>query len=517
MYNKSLLTSDPADLRVGSQTNQQPIKGEEFETLTWQTVKQTWFSNVRMDILAGVTVAFALIPEAIAFSIIAGVDPKVGLYASFCIAVIIAFVGGRPGMISAATGAMALLMVTLVKNHGLEYLLAATVLTGLIQFLLGVLKLGRFITFIPHSVIIGFVNALAILIFMAQLPHFVGESWMMYVLVAASLAIIYLLPRLTKAVPSALVAIIVITLVTIFAGFQVKTVGNMGDFPATLPFLHLPSVPLNLDTLMIILPYSIPLALVGILESLLTATIVDEMTETKSDKNREIRGQGIANFVNGFFGGMAGCAMIGQSVINVKSGGRGRLSALVAGAFLLFLILAVGEYVKMIPMAALVGVMIMVSISTFDWKSIADLRKIPFRDSLVMIVTVAVVVYTHDLSKGVISGVLLSAVIFGWRIASRIGLTAKLDAGGVKRYSVHGQLFFGTMTRFVEMFDPKDDPERIVIDFSGSHVWDHSAVTAIAKVVFKYQQIGKQIGITGLNEESRSLVEQVGISTSSGH
>ncbi len=479
--------------------------------------RETWFSNIRMDVLAGMTVAFALIPEAIAFSIIAGLDPMVGLYASFCMAVVIAFVGGRAGMISAATGAMALLMITLVANHGLEYLLAATVLTGIIQILMGVLKLGRFITFIPHSVIIGFVNALAILIFMSQLTYFEGASWILYALVAATLVIIYGLPRLTKAVPSALVAIIVITIVSIFAGFGVKTVGDMGQIPNTLPFFHLPTIPLNFETLWIILPYSFTLAIVGTLESLLTATIVDEMTESNSNKNKEIRGQGIANVVVGFFGGMASCAMLGQSVINVKSGGRGRLSSLVAGVFLLFLILVLGDYVKQIPMAALVGVMIMVSISTFDWKSIVDLKKVPFRDSLVMVVTVAVVVYTHDLAKGVLAGVILSAVIFGWRIASRISVQEELPSNNVKYYRVQGQLFFGTTALFVERFKPKEDPDKIVIDFAQSHVWDHSAVTAIAKVSLKYHQLGKEVQITGLNQESKLLVERVGLSAPSGH
>lgn len=482
-----------------------------------ENVRRDWFSNIRMDVLAGMTVAFALIPEAIAFSIIAGVDPMVGLYASFCMAVVIAFVGGRPGMISAATGAMALLMITLVKNHGIEYLFAATVLTGIIQIIMGVFKLGRFITFIPHSVMIGFVNALAILIFTAQLTQFQGASWIMYAMVAVTLVIIYGLPRLTKAVPSALVAIIVMTVISIAAGFQVRTVGDMGQIPNTLPFFHLPSIPLNFETLWIIAPYAFTLSIVGTLESLLTATIVDEMTDTKSNKNKEIRGQGIANVVVGFFGGMASCAMIGQSVINVKSGGRGRLSSLVAGVFLLFLILVLGDYVRQIPMAALVGVMIMVSISTFDWKSIAELRKVPISDSLVMIVTVAVVVYTHDLAKGVITGVILSALIFGWRIASRIEVREEMSSHQTKQYSVQGQLFFGTTSLFVERFDPKQDPDKIIIDFGQSHVWDHSAVTAIAKVSLKYQQAGKDVQITGLNQESKLLVERVGLSAPSSH
>ncbi|MFI8713741.1 SulP family inorganic anion transporter [Brevibacillus brevis] len=481
-----------------------------------QQRKMEWFSNVRADMLAGITVALALIPEAIAFSIIAGVDPMVGLYASFCIAVTIAFVGGRPGMISAATGAMALLMITLVKEHGIEYLFAATALTGILQLVLGACKIGRLMTFVPHTVVLGFVNALAILIFMAQLPHFIGASWVMYVMLAGTLAIIYLLPRLTKAVPSALVAIIVMTVISIWAGLDVRTVGDMGEITRQLPLFHIPSVPLNWETLMIILPYSFPLALVGILESLMTAAILDEMTDTRSNKNTEVKGQGIANIITGFFGGMAGCAMIGQSVINVKSGGRGRLSTLVAGIFLLFLILVLGDVVKQIPMASLVGVMVMVSIGTFNWQSIRDLRKIPVGDAVVMITTVIIVVATHDLAKGVISGVILSAVIFGWRMA-RLHATSYESDMGEKVYTVSGQLFFGTMTHFVDQFSFQDDPQQIIIDFSRSHVWDLSAVTAISKVVEKYRQLDKFVVITGLNDESKRLIDRVGISTPAGH
>jgi len=478
-------------------------------------LKNSWFSNIRMDVLAGMTVAFALIPEAIAFSIIAGVDPMVGLYASFCIAVIISIVGGRPGMISAATGAMALLMVTLVANHGIEYLLAATILTGIIQIIMGVLKFGKYITFIPHSVMIGFVNALAILIFMAQLPQFIGESWLMYVMVAATLAIIYLLPRLTKAVPSALVAIVVITAIVIFSGINMSTVGDMGNISRQLPFFYLPNIELSLNTLWIILPTSITLAIVGVLESLLTATIVDEMTETKSNKNKELRGQGIANTITGFFGGMAGCAMIGQSVINVKSGGRGRLSSMVAGVFLLFLIIVLGDIVKQIPMAALVGVMFMVAIGTFDWQSLRELRRIPLADSLVMITTVVIVVYTHDLAKGVLAGVVMSAIIFGWKM-SRLKASTSIESE-TKKYRISGQLFFGTMSHFIELFDFNNDPDHIVIDFQASHVWDHSAVTAIAKVIFRYKQTNKKVTIIGLNDESQKLVDQIGLSSPSGH
>lgn len=484
--------------------------------LNMQHWKSEWFSNVRGDVLAGITVALALIPEAIAFSIIAGVDPMVGIYASFCIAVTIAFVGGRPGMISAATGAMALLMITLVKEHGIEYLFAATVLTGILQLVFGALKIGRLMTFVPHSVVIGFVNALAILIFMAQLPHFLGASWIMYAMVAATLAIIYLLPRLTKAIPSALFAIIVMTAIAMISGWDLRTVGDMGEITRALPLFHLPAVPLTLETLLIILPYSFPLALVGILESLMTASILDEMTDTSSNKNTEVKGQGIANVITGFFGGMAGCAMIGQSVINVKSGGRGRLSTLVAGVFLLFLVLVLGDIVKQIPMAALVGVMIMVSIGTFDWRSLVDMRKVPVGDSFVMLTTVVIVVLTHDLAKGVISGVVLSAVIFGWRMA-RLHASTYISDTGEKVYVIKGQLFFGTMTHFFDQFQFQEDPEQIIIDFSRSHVWDHSAVTAITKVASKYAQLGKQVNISGLNEESKKLVDQIGISVPSAH
>lgn len=379
--------------------------------------KQQWFGNVRGDVLAGIVVALALIPEAIAFSIIAGVDPMVGLYASFCIAVVIAFVGGRPGMISAATGAMALVMVTLVADHGLEYLLAATILTGILQILFGIFKLARVMKFVPRSVMVGFVNALAILIFMAQIDHFIDEPWMMYALVALTLAIIYLFPRLTKAVPSTLVAIIVVTAIVLFFNIGIRNVGDMGALTQSLPMFALPNIPFNLETLWIIFPYSLALAIVGLLESLLTANIVDDMTDTDSNKDQESRGQGIANIVTGFFGGMAGCAMIGQSVINVKSGGRGRLSSLVAGVFLMFLILVLGNIVVQIPMVALAGVMIMVAISTFDWQSLKNLHRVPRTDALVMVVTVAMVVISHNLAYGVFAGILLSMVFFAVKMS----------------------------------------------------------------------------------------------------
>lgn len=472
-------------------------------------MKQGFLGNVRKDILSGLTVAFALIPEAIAFSIMAGVDPMVGLYASFIIAVSISFFGGRPGMISAATGAMASLMGPLIAKYGIEYLFAATVLTGILQWIMGALRFGRFITFVPHSVMVGFVNALAIIIFMAQLPNFDGATWEVYAILAGTLLIIYLFPLLTRAIPSALVAIIVMTLIAVFAGADVRTVGDMGHITSSLPFFHLPQVPVNLDMLMVIFPYSLALAVVGMTESLLTATLVDELTETGSNKNREIRGQGIANLITGFFGGMAGCAMIGQTVINVKSGGRTRLSTFVAGSFLLFLILVLGDVVKEIPMAALTGVMFMVSIGTFDWGSLRTLHKIPRTDAVVMVVTVLIVVATSNLAIGVISGVILSAVSFGWR-AARLKTTSENLGPGMKKYSIAGPLFFGTASQFLHIFSAADDPGKVVIDLSRSHVWDHSAINAISKVITKYEDLGKETELIGLNEESRTLMDKAG-------
>ncbi|MDD3622295.1 MAG: SulP family inorganic anion transporter [Methanofollis sp.] len=476
-------------------------------TLNLPALKQTWLSNLRGDTLAGMTVALALIPEAIAFSIIAGVDPMVGLYASFCIAVVIAFAGGRPGMISAATGSMALVMVVLVRDYGLEYLLAATLLTGAIQVVLGRLKVGRFIRFIPYSVVLGFVNSLAILIFLAQVPFLLGGSPAVYIIAAATIATIVLLPRLTTAVPPALVAIVAATAAAIALDLDVLRVGGMGTITQALPAFHLPAVPLTLETLLIILPYSATLVIVGIIESLLTASILDEMTDTGSDKDREVQGQGLANCVAGVFGGMAGCAMIGQSVINIKSGGSGRLSTLVAGVFLMVLIIVFGDLVAQIPMAALVGVMVMVAVGTFEWQSIRDLPKIPRGDAAVMLLTVAIVVSTHDLAKGVIAGVVLAALIFGWKI-SVISATAATREDGVKVYTVKGQLFFGTMAAFLDLFDYAGDPEQVRIDFSHSHIWDQSGVEAITRVVHRYQQQGKSVYVVGLNPESQETLDR---------
>ena len=485
---------------------------------TIQQVKQSWFSNVRGDVLAGIVVALALIPEAIAFSIIAGVDPMVGLYAAFSIALVIAFVGGRPGMISGATGAMALLMITLVADHGLEYLLAATILTGIIQLLFGVFKLSSIMKFVPRSVMIGFVNALAILIFTSQLQHFVGETWIMYSLVALTLAIIYILPRFTTAVPSTLVAIIVVTGLAIIMNFGVRTVGDMGTLSSTLPIFALPDIPLTFETFMIILPYSLALAVVGLLETLLTASIVDDMTDTDSNKNKESRGQGIANVVSGCFGGMAGCAMIGQSVINVKSGGRGRLSSLTAAVTLMFLIIVLGPVVIQIPMAALAGVMIMVSIGTFDWNSLMNLHKLPRTDAIVMVTVVATVVYTHDLSIGVFAGVLMSAMFFAWKVSKVHVQKIYSDKNRSVTYHVEGQLFFASVTDFLEKVDFTEDVDVVTFDVSQSHLWDDSAVGAFDKIESKFEQRDIQVHYTGMDRESSMLYDRInGLSKASGH
>lgn len=469
--------------------------------------KDSWFGNIKGDILSGIVVALALIPEAIAFSIIAGVDPMVGLYASFTIAITIAFIGGRPGMISAATGAMALLFIDLVSAHGIEYLLAATILTGIFQILFGVFKLARYMKFIPRSVMVDFVNALAILIFTSQLQHFQNENRVIYLLVGLTLAIIYLFPYITKVVPSTLVAIITITVLTIFMNYGVRTVGDMGEISKSLPAFILPDVPFNIETLLIILPYSLALAVVGLLESLLTATIVDDMTDSESDKNMESRGQGIANIITGFFGGMAGCAMIGQSVINVKSGGRGRLSSLVAGVFLIFLIVVLGDVVVRIPMGALAGVMIMVAISTFDWNSIKTLHLVPRSDAIVMVVTVITVVFTHNLAIGVFTGILLSAIFFVSKI-SKVRVESKLE-GNTRKYTIIGELFFASVTELLTQFDYKEQVKNVEIDLSRSHVWDDSAVAAVDKIVNKFEENNIIVNVTGLNEGSTELVNKL--------
>ncbi|MCC0805460.1 SulP family inorganic anion transporter [Methylobacterium sp. W2] len=477
-----------------------------------QHLRSEWAPDVTRELLAGTVVALALIPEAIAFSIIAGVDPKVGLYASFCIAVISAFAGGRPAMISAATGAMSLVMVTLVKEHGLGYLFAATILTGLLQIAASLMRLGNLMRFVSRSVVTGFVNALAILIFLAQMPELIGRGPVVYAMTAIGLAMIYGLPYLTKAVPSPLITILVLTGVAVWFGFDIRTVGDMGALPSELPVFALPQVPLTLETLRIILPYALTLAMVGLLESMMTAAILDEMTDTTSDKNRECAGQGLANITSGLFGGMAGCAMIGQSVINVSSGGRGRLSTLWAGAFLLFLIVVLGPYVARIPMAALVAVMIMVSINTFQWNSVRTLLTHPKSSSAVMLGTVAVVVTTHDLAKGVLFGVILSGLFFAHKVTRFFRVSSARDEGSrVRTYRVSGQIFFATAEAFHAAFDFREnDLDGVVLDLTASHSWDITGINALDRVVLKFRHHGIPVEITGMNEATATLVDQVG-------
>ncbi len=482
--------------------------------ISYAKYKNQWTGNIRADLLSGLVVALALIPEAIAFSIIAGVDPKVGLYASFSIAVIIAITGGRPGMISAATAATAVLMITLVKDHGLQYLLAATVLAGVIQIGAGLLKLGYVMRFVSRSVMTGFVNALAILIFMAQLPELDPALVppLTFALVAGGLAIIYLFPRVTKVIPSPLVTIIVLTGLTILFGWDVRTVADMGELPDTLPVFLIPDIPLTFQTLQIILPYSVAVAVVGLLESLMTQQIVDDLTDTPSDRNQECIGQGIANTATGFIGGMAGCAMIGQSMINVKSGGRGRLSAFAAGVFLLFMVVALGDLVGQIPMAALVSIMIMVSIGTFSWSSIKNLREHPRSSSVVMLATVFFVVYTHNLAIGVLVGVLLSGIFFAWKISQIFRVRTTISPDGRHRtYLVEGQLFFASTEDFMKAFDFKEAPEKVTIDVTRAHIWDISSVAALDMAVLKFRREGAEVDILGMNEASETIVDRLAI------
>jgi SulP family sulfate permease len=465
-------------------------------------------SVLRTEALAGLVVALALIPEAIAFSILAGVDPRVGLFASFTMAVTIAFTGGRPAMITAATAAIALVVAPLAREHGVDHLFAAVVLGGVLQVALAWLGVARLMRFLPRSVMVGFVNSLAILILLAQLPQLLGVSWLVYPLVAAGLALIYGLPRVTNAVPSPLVAIVLLTAVTVTAGLVVPTVGDEGELPSSLPAIGLPSVPFTLDTLVLIAPYALGVALVGLLESLMTAKLVDDLTDTSSDKTRESWGQGVANIVTGFFGGMGGCAMIGQTMINVKSGARTRVSTFLSGVFLLVLVVALGDLVALIPMAALVAVMVLVSVSTFDWHSVAPatLRRMPRSETAVMVVTVVVVVATHNLAYGVGAGVLTATVLFARRVAHLVEVTSVQDPDGTQViYSVHGQVFFASSNDLVYQFDYAGDPDKVVIDLSRAHVWDASSVAALDAVTTKYARRGKSVEIVGLNEPSASI------------
>jgi len=482
------------------------------------SLRRDWLSNPRADILAGILVALALIPEAIGFSIIAGIDPRVGLYASFSIAVIISFVGGRPGMISAATAAIAVLVVPLVRDYGVDYLFAATILMGLLQILAGFLRLDLLMQYVSRSVVTGFVNALAILIFVAQLPQLTNVTWVTYAMVAAGLAIIYLLPRITTAIPSPLIAIIVLTIVAIYGNLDVRSVGDMGELPSTIPSFFIPNVPFTFETLQIILPFSLTMAAVGLLESMMTAQIVDDLTDSPSDKRRECKGQGIANFVTGFFGGMGGCAMIGQSVINVKSGGLTRLSTFVSGVFLLFLIVALGPLVARIPMPALVAVMIMVSIGTFSWGSIKNLRSHPWQSSVVMLVTVIVVVWTNDLAKGVLAGVILSGLFFAGKVKRLFTVHSKLSTDGKTRtYFYSGQVFFASAEQFADSIDFKEVVDKVVIDVSDAHFWDISAVGVLDDAVIKLRREGASVEIVGLNKESAAMVGRFATHNTSKH
>ena len=481
-------------------------------------MRRNWTTNPRADILAGIVVALALIPEAIGFSVIAGVDPRVGLYASVAIAIIISFTGGRPGMISAATAAISVLVTPLVRDHGVEYLFAATILMGIFQILAGILRLNLVMQFVSRSVITGFVNALAILIFLAQLPQLTNVTWHTYAMVAGGLAIIYLLPRVTKAVPSPLVAILILSAISIGLGLPVHTVSDMGHLPEGLPSFTLPDVPLNLETLQIILPYSAAMAAVGLLESLLTAQIVDDMTDTDSYKRYECRGQGIANIVSAFFGGMGGCAMIGQSVINITSGGRGRLSTLTAGVFLLILLAVLSPFVAQIPMPALVAVMIMVSIGTFSWNSIPNLRHHPWQSSVVMVTTVVVVVATHDLSLGVAAGVLLSGIFFAQKVQRLFRIEREVSADGqTATYRISGEIFFASVHRFVEqMQTEKETAPYVVIDMTHAHLWDISSVDALDKIVGKLDKGGASVKVIGYNQASADIVDKFALHDKTG-
>ena len=467
--------------------------------------RPAWLSPkvARTEVLAGLVVALALIPEAISFSILAGVDPRVGLFSSFVMAVVISFTGGRPAMITAATGAIALVVAPLAREHGLEYLLAAVILGGVFQVLLGLSGFARLMRFIPRSVMVGFVNALAILIFTAQLPQLVDVPWLVYPMVAAGLAIIFLLPRVTTAVPAPLLSIVVLTVLTVAAGFTVPDVGGEGELPDALPFFGLPGIPVTFETLGIITPYALGVAFVGLMESLMTAKLVDDLTDTPSDKTRESWGQGVANVASGFFGGMGGCAMIGQTMINVRSGARTRLSTFLSGVFLLILVVVLGDIVAVIPMAALVAVMIFVAVATFDWHSLRTIYRMPKSETTVMLTTVAGTLLTHNLAIGVGAGVLVACVLFAQRVAHLVEVTSVTDPdGGTRVYSVTGALFFASSNDLYTQFDYAGDPENVVIDLSDAHVWDASTVAVLDAITHKYGTRGKTVEIVGLNEHS---------------
>lgn len=472
-----------------------------------EKLKHEWLNQPGKNILAGIVVAVALIPEAIAFSIIAGVDPMVGLYASFIIAVVTAIVGGRAAMISGATGAVALLVVPLVKNYGVEYLLAATILMGIIQLILGLLKVGRLMKFIPHSVMIGFVNALGIMIFMSQIEHIFGISISTYIYVIVTLLIVYIIPRFFKAIPAPLIAIIVLTALYMYTDSDVRTVGDLGNIKQSLPHFLIPNVPFNFETLQIIFPYSLSMAIVGLVESLLTAKIVDDATDTYSSKNRESRGQGIANIVTGLFGGMGGCAMIGQSVINVKSGANSRLSTFTAGILLIFMIIVLGGIVIQIPMPILAGIMVMVSVGTFDWSSFKYIQKAPKTDAVVMILTVLIVLMTHNLAIGVVVGVVFSALFFATKI-SKVEVISE-EFGKTNRISFKGQIFFVSIDSMMEQINFNIENSKIELNFDGAHLWDDSAVDAIDTIVKKFEEKNNIVHVEKLNSDSRKIVSEL--------
>ncbi|KQY74551.1 SulP family inorganic anion transporter [Microbacterium maritypicum] len=475
------------------------------------------------EVLAGLVVALALIPEAIAFSIIAGVDPRVGLFSSFVMAVAIAFLGGRPAMITAATGAIALVIAPVAREYGMDYFIATVLLGGLIQIVLALLGVAKLMRFIPRSVMVGFVNALAILIFTAQLPQLFGVPWLVYPLVAVGLTILFLMPRITKVVPAPLVTIVLLTAAVVVFGWNVPNVGDQGELPQSLPELFIPEVPLTLETLGIIGPFALAMAVVGLLESLMTAKLVDDITDTHSRKTREAWGQGVANVLSGAFGGMGGCAMIGQTMINVKaSGARTRISTFLAGVFLLVLVLALGDVVAIIPMAALVAVMILVSVATFDWHSIrpSTLRRMPKSETAVMLITVIATVWTHNLAIGVILGVLAAMVMFARRVAHFVTVTRTVvDEEGIAaaRYEVVGELFFASSNDLTTQFAYAEDPDRVVVDMTRSHIWDASTVAALDAVVTKYERLGKSVTIHGLNDTAAAFRQRLTGNLGTGH
>ncbi|MBP2413237.1 SulP family sulfate permease [Arthrobacter stackebrandtii] len=502
-------------------TTDHPVPTPEERQSVLRTLKSPRL--LKTEVLAGLVVALALIPEAIAFSIIAGVDPRIGLFASFTMAVSIAFLGGRPAMISAATGAIALVIAPLVKSHGVDYFIAAVILAGIFQVTLALLGVAKLMRFIPRQVMVGFVNALAILIFMSQVPELLGVPWLVYPLTALGLLIVFGLPKITTAVPAPLVAIVVLTLIAVLASMAVPTVGDKGEMPESLPSLFLPNVPMNLETLQILFPYALAMAFVGLLESLMTAKLVDDVTDTRSNKTRESWGQGAANIITGFFGGMGGCAMIGQTMINVKaSGARTRISTFLAGVFLLILVVALGDIVALIPMAALVAVMIFVSVATFDWHSIkpSTLRMMPKSETTVMLVTVIFTVWTHNLAIGVGVGVLTAMVLFANRVAHLVTVERRIEEHfGVKiaKYEVNGELFFASSNDLYTQFDYADDPDRVVIDMYNSHLWDASTIASLDAITAKYEKYGKTVEIEGLNAASLNMRERMGGKLGAGH